>query len=486
MRYDNAGGWRSMDLAWIRLDTEPSAIELDAGAPAGEEIAAPPLSESETPRPWILWLGEDENDGFPDRAARRFLAERSAARHVVVLCPPTEVPLPIAVHRLPSPGLTGERVLYLPRIHQAFFDTLSSGSFSAASPLYLLPALSRLAAEGTPLTVLATAAAPALQARGKEVLAQRGLSSRFEIRRAASGNRRETQSGPPPSPSSDDTNDLSGWPGWLGYLARGLATRDPESRHRFYRDALREAPENAICHLFLASSLLERKMLGEALEALSRALELDPALASAHFELGKARIQTDDLEGAIASFRRTVELLPEYASAWGNLGAALGEMGDGDGAAEALLRAVALDPASHALHSNLGVTYRDRGQLEEAERAFQKALAIEPRFVFGHYNLAHTLYLGGRYQEAIASFEHAQSLDPSLSPRQALLLAVTRLAAGDVGAAEREYRGVFERVSGPMRSELRAVAESDLEELTRKRGATPVLAKMRKLVRSLT
>ncbi len=57
-----------MNLAWKRLDAEASAVELDAEASPDERIAAP-LSESA--RPWILWLGED--DAAAERAARRFL-----------------------------------------------------------------------------------------------------------------------------------------------------------------------------------------------------------------------------------------------------------------------------------------------------------------------------------------------------------------------------------------------------------------------------
>jgi Flp pilus assembly protein TadD len=476
-----------MDLAWKRLDAEPSAIELDDATPVAESVAAPPLSE--TPRPWTLWLGVNETgdgDGdavaLADRAARRFLRAQVRARGLAVLSPPAEVPLPIAVHRLPRPGVRGERILFLPRLHEAFFD-IAAGSFCAASPLYLLPELSRIASEAEPLTVVATAAAHELEARGRDVLAQRGLASRFEIRRVSSGSRDVGSSPPLPPRPTPCPHPFDNVPGWPGHLARGLASRDPEIRRAHFEDALRDAPENALCFLFLASSLIERKMFPEALATLRHAVELDPTLSAAHYEMGKALARTDDLDGAVASFRRTVELLPDYASAWGNLGAALGEKQDLEGAAEALCRAIALDPGSHALHSNLGVTYRDRGQLDEAERAFEKSLAIEPGFVFGHYNLAHTLYLGGRYPESIAAFERAQSLDPSRSPRQALLLAITRLASGDREGALREYRSVFERLTGSMKTDLRLVAEWDLEQLSHRHGTTMTVANVENVER---
>jgi tetratricopeptide (TPR) repeat protein len=180
-----------------------------------------------------------------------------------------------------------------------------------------------------------------------------------------------------------------------------------------------------------------------------------------------------------------VELLPEYSSAWGNLGAALGEIQELDRSLEALDHAVFLDPLSHAMHSNRGVCLRDLGRLEEAEECFRNALALEPGFVFGHYNLGHTLYLQGRFDEAIASFESGRALDPSRSPRQSLLLAVTRLAGGDRDGAAREYRDVFTRLDVPMKADMRTVAEWDLKQLSKRSGVSAALKEAATLLRTL-
>jgi len=420
-----------METDWIRRGPELSS----AGTPGGEILRRPKAASD---RPWVLLVGESQ--AALEIAARSFLSSG-----LPVISPPMRPPLPIAVEELPLPSIQGERILYAPSIERGFFDT----PLSAASPLYLLPRLAQIASEGGPLSFVATAIESDLVTRAKSVLFQRGLASRFEIRRIAGESK---DAGGEPAPSWED-------------LERAIRARG----------------ESALGHVFRSTALKGR----EAVEALKRAVELDPDLASARYELGKALIQADDIEGAVAQFRKTIELLPEYASAWGNFGAALGELEDFEGASSALIRAVELDPENAALHSNLGVSYRDQGRLREAEARFRRAVELDPDFVFGHYNLAHTLFLAERYAEAIDTFEKAQSMDRTRSTRQALLLACARLASGDVSGAHREYRQVFERLAESSRKDHRALAEWDLKQLAQRTGVTPELKETASLLRAL-
>jgi tetratricopeptide (TPR) repeat protein len=407
-----------MKLDWIRPTPELSPRET----PAGEILCAP---KARSERPWVLIVGENEET--LEEAARGLLPPG-----LPILEPPGSPPLPIAVEELPPPSIEGERALFVPRIDRGFLDT----ALSATSPLYLLPRLAQIASEGAPLTFVATALESELERRAKTVLAQRGLASRFEIRRV------------PGETSGAVVEPPCAW----------------------------EPPSEGALACVLRSADLEG---ADAVAALKRAVELDPSLPCARYELGKALIRRDDIQGAIAELRRTVELLPEYGSAWGNLGAALGEVGDREGAASALRRAVALDPENAALQSNLGVAHRDEGRLSEAEACFRRALELDPDFVFGHYNLAHTLFLAGRYPEAIETFEKARSMDRTRSTRQALLLACARLASGDVPGAHRDYREVFERLPQASRKDHRAAAEWDLKQLAQRIGVSPEMPGMK-------
>lgn len=408
-----------MPLDWTRSILDAS----EAGA--FEAVASPQV---QTDRPWILFVGADES------------ALESAARGELsgnVLSPPSRPPLPIAIHELSPPGLVGERTLYAPRLDSGFYERIGC----AGTPLYVLAKLTQLASEGEPLAVIATA----LESRAGDLSAQRGLASRFEIRRVP------------------------------GESARS-------SPHQL--EALQVDENAALGHVFTAVSHMSRKPQ-DAVASLRTAIALDPDLPAAHYELGKALIQTNDMEGALAALRRTTELLPEFASAWANLGAALGEMQQLDEAALTLRHAVALDPLSHALHSNLGATYRDQGKLDEAAAAFEHVLSLAPDFVFGHYNLAGVRYLEGRYDEAVACFEKARSMDASRSPRQCLMLALTRLANGDTEGAFSDYRDVFGHLDAPRKRDMRKVAEWDLKMLAKSHGVNAALKEAASLLRTL-
>ena len=410
-----------MPLDWSRSHLDASdAVDF-------EPVESPQV---ETDRPWILFIGADET--ALEGAARSELSGE-------VLSPPQHSPLPIVIHELSPPGLSGERTLYAPRLDGGFYERMGC----AGTALYLLPKLTQLASEGRPLTVVATA----LESRAGDLILQRGLASRFEIRRVL-GERATNNTVPTPQPIDVDENAALG-------------------------------------HVLVAVELLSRSKPKDAVASLKTAIEIDPNLPAAHYELGKALIQTNDMAGALAAFRRTTELLPEFASAWANLGAALGEMQQLDDAAMTLHRAVALDPLSHALHSNLGATYRDQGKLDEAAAAFEHVLSLAPEFVFGHYNLAGVRYLEGRYDEAVACFEKAQSMDASRSPRQCLMLALTRLANGDTEGALSDYRDVFGRLDASKKSDMRKVAEWDLERLARSHGVNAALKEAVSLLRTL-
>ena len=458
-----------MSYEWRRLRLETDA-RLDTAetkrlrSPRGDSV-----------RPWILLLGSDPV-GL-ERAARHAMVRLGSEIPCITL--PSEPALPILLHRLPAPRLQGERALYVPHLERAFFDTLAKSSFSAASPQYLLAKLSALAGEGEPLHVVATAMATPLETGGGDVLAQRGLASRFEIRQAdgATDARAPLDIGV----SSVEPTPVD------ALLSEGLRTGDAQLRESRYQQAVTMAPTDALPHLFLASALSEQEEISRAVKSLRRAIECDPNLAAAHYELGKAHIRSGDASSvpdAIASFERTTELLPEFASAFANLGAARGETGDTAGAVPAFERAIELDPLSHALRSNLGVAYRDQGRLAEAETELLRVVDMAPDFVFGHYNLANVHYLQGRYRDAIAEYEKARTMDRSASARQALLLAVTRLAAGDREEALADYRAIFERLDARSRGDLRAVAEWDLTQLAERAGVTPDLKEAARLVRS--
>ncbi len=461
---------------WIRESAEELAHRGEGALP---ELERRGCRLEDVDPPWILFLGREPE--ALARAAAQWIGENAGGQ--TVLRPPDTFALPVVVQELSSPGLAGPRVLHLPTIERAFYDNFAEGSLSLTSPLYLLPKLAHLASEGERLTVVATAVETELLARGDDVSKGRSLASRFEIRREV---------GDVPAPSAFQEIEAARLDEAKAdgadarrFLELAIATRSSELRTKALKHALSMSGELALTHFLMGAALAERRQLPGAVAAFRKAIALDPSFDAARYELGKVLVRTGDMDGALAAFRETTELLPAYASAWSNLGAALGEMEDTEGAEAALLEAVALDPFSHALHSNLGVTYRDQGKLEEAEAEFLKVVEMAPEWVFGHYNLASVYYLQARYAEAIELFGKARSLDRSGSARQGLMLAIARLASGDVEGALADYRDVFSGLDAQMKPDMRTVAEWDLKRLAERLGVSPALREAAALLRKL-
>jgi len=80
-------------------------------------------------------------------------------------------------------------------------------------------------------------------------------------------------------------------------------------------EAAAEEPENATVWRQLGQAYLEAEKPGDAIDALTRSLQLDPGDPTAHCLLGNAYGTTCDLEKAAACYRRTLEIEPQHPKA---------------------------------------------------------------------------------------------------------------------------------------------------------------------------
>lgn len=163
----------------------------------------------------------------------------------------------------------------------------------------------------------------------------------------------------------------------------------------------------------------------DGLEALERAVELDPDLLKARLRLGRAYydLNRHDLaleqfeaiarknprypwihssravvymnagavDSAVRALQAELRNYPDHHSARLELGEALLKAGDTARAVEHLVRLKEEDvsPTDRvALNHSLSKAYRDLGQLEKALAASRRALELDPDFPDGHYLLA--------------------------------------------------------------------------------------------------
>jgi tetratricopeptide (TPR) repeat protein len=132
--------------------------------------------------------------------------------------------------------------------------------------------------------------------------------------------------------SPDDTQALSllGW-------AQMLAEEYDEALGTFSKVLMRE-PANALARINVGYICLKKRIFGEAIEHLSRAIRLDndrKATLYAHFYLGLVYQEREMYEDADAFFRKALALGPNLIEAYYELGRALWFMGRKDDATQA-------------------------------------------------------------------------------------------------------------------------------------------------------
>ncbi len=150
----------------------------------------------------------------------------------------------------------------------------------------------------------------------------------------------------------------------------------------------------------------------EAIEALERALALEPGFAGARNNYGSVLASQGRIDEALQQFREAVRLEPDFAGAQLNLGAALVEAGRTAEGVVHLKEATRLAPHYAMAHSQLAAALAKQGEIAEAEREYLEALRYHPRFAAAHNALGELLARQGRKEDALRAYQEAIRLAP--------------------------------------------------------------------------
>jgi len=131
------------------------------------------------------------------------------------------------------------------------------------------------------------------------------------------------------SPDAVEAQSLLGW-------AQMLHEQYDDALATFSKVLMRE-PSNALARINVGYICLKKRIFGEAIEHLSRAIRLDndrKATLYAHYYLGLVYVEREMYEDAQTFFRKTLALGPNLIEAWFQLGRAQWQSGDRDGAVQ--------------------------------------------------------------------------------------------------------------------------------------------------------
>jgi tetratricopeptide (TPR) repeat protein len=132
------------------------------------------------------------------------------------------------------------------------------------------------------------------------------------------------------SPGAIQALSLLGW-------AQMLSENHDEALSTFSKVLMKE-PANSLARINVGYICLKKRIFGEAIEHLSKAIRLDndrKATLYAHYYLGLVYLEREMFEDAQTFFRKTLALGPGLVEAWFELGRALWFGGDREGAKQA-------------------------------------------------------------------------------------------------------------------------------------------------------
>jgi serine/threonine-protein kinase len=153
----------------------------------------------------------------------------------------------------------------------------------------------------------------------------------------------------------------------------------------------------------------------EEIELHTKAIEKMAHYAKAYLDRAIARYRSGDpkeLDPSIADTTRALEINPRLASAWGNRGLVRSHQGDLDGAIADFDRALELDPGDAVPRAYRGHARFVKGETAGALEDYDEALRIEPRFLMARLWRAGSRHLARDYAGSVEDCTRALEIDP--------------------------------------------------------------------------
>lgn len=201
------------------------------------------------------------------------------------------------------------------------------------------------------------------------------------------------------------------------------------------------------------TDLAEKKDYDGAIEAYSRAIEINPQYELAYLERGNAYYYLKDYPRASADYTKAIAINPQNYTYYYNRGSTRDELEDYTGAIEDYNRAIAINPKHAYAYNNRGLVYSERQDYAKAIDDFTQALRISPDDDVAYYNRGISLYELGKVDAAIKDWRNAINLNSGFPARQ-LSLGIALYKTGRTYQGFRYAKEAIEFVGSPPNLQL--------------------------------
>jgi tetratricopeptide (TPR) repeat protein len=159
---------------------------------------------------------------------------------------------------------------------------------------------------------------------------------------------------------------------------------------------------------------LKNNYLDQAIEQLSKGVNLIPNYNDAWYNLGIAYKEKNDFKNAVYAFEQARSYKAfDTDEKLSNAGIAYGNNGQLDKAIQDLKAAVGINPNSSDNYNNLGLYLGENKMYDESFACFDKALAIKPAFDKAYYNRGNIYAQQNNFRSAIDNYKKALTINPT-------------------------------------------------------------------------
>ncbi len=147
----------------------------------------------------------------------------------------------------------------------------------------------------------------------------------------------------------------------------------------------------------------------EAIESYSKALEFSPRLSDIYYDRGISYRQLDRLDEAIADYTRSLEIDPTSSKTFNNRGFAKQKKRDFAGAIEDFTEAIEIDDSAYS-YNNRGFAKYELGEYESARIDCENSIKLNPENSWAYHYLGLIYYELNRKEEACELFMRAVNM----------------------------------------------------------------------------
>ena len=181
----------------------------------------------------------------------------------------------------------------------------------------------------------------------------------------------------------------------------------------FYRQLLAADPNHADAHHLLGVLAAQTGKDELALQAIHRAIEIEPAVADYHLNLARVLFNVGDHGRAAAACDRALDLSQEEPQNLKQVAQLMEQLGRFEEAEKAASMICSLVPEDAEGWLRVGMVRHRTGDLTAAEIAYRTALAAEPQHTQVLNNLGSALHALRRLPEAQDILNRATAIDPN-------------------------------------------------------------------------